>query len=98
MDKGRLMKEDRGDCCGTCLFWRGGECRRNPPVLHASFTPVGMEVHVYRDQQRGMWPRTGEGDWCGEWSMAPGADMRPVARSFEEAACMGMMRPPAPSS
>jgi hypothetical protein len=37
--------------CGSCRFYRNGECRRCPPS----------------PDWGGSWPRTYDNDWCGEW-------------------------------
>lgn len=39
--------------CGTCVYWRNGECHAEPA----------------RDSQGscGKWPDTHSSDWCGRW-------------------------------
>lgn len=44
------------ECCATCRFSRGGECRRNPPFLMI----IGQKYDP-------VWPRVKDLGWCGEW-------------------------------
>ena len=39
------------EMCGTCRFYRYGECRRRAPV----------------EGWGGSWPQPMDNDWCGEW-------------------------------
>lgn len=58
--------------CSTCRFWDGapedwkpphyGQCKINPPIAMLGTThreKPGFFV--------GVWPGTGNGDWCGRW-------------------------------
>lgn len=67
--------------CGNCLFWeatesneRKGYCRRYPPVLpslaaqHEFFADSSEDELVIFE---GIHPMTSQGQWCGEWRMAP---------------------------
>ncbi|PPE72715.1 hypothetical protein C3942_16840 [Solimonas fluminis] len=47
--------------CSECAFWcRGqGQCRRHAPRVTRS---AGVTESI--------WPRTGAGDWCGDWAQA----------------------------
>lgn len=51
--------------CANCKFWQKntdawGECRRQAPQ-----PCVTLERHA---QPSTLWPATGPGDWCGEYS------------------------------
>ena len=39
------------ETCGTCRFYRNGECRRHAPAKDWG----------------GSWPQPMSNDWCGEW-------------------------------
>lgn len=64
--------------CARCRFWeeirdtlkaddgrkyRGGECRRLPPVVLMGQMPT-LEV---KSGWSGVWPETESDDWCGEF-------------------------------
>lgn len=72
------------ECCGNCMFFvpekkdrssPRGECHRNSPLGHAfvgpprqnPLDPNRLDVSV---DTLGYWPRTGTGDWCGEYREA----------------------------
>lgn len=50
----QLQLAATAEACGTCRFYRNGECRRHAPA-------VGWP---------GSWPQPMGNDWCGEWEGA----------------------------
>lgn len=44
------------ETCGTCRFYRNGECRRHAPAKDWGGSWWG-----------GSWPQPMSNDWCGEW-------------------------------
>lgn len=51
------MTNPNGEKCESCLYFRTGQCRRNPP-----------EVYTDGGIPNGAWPLVNETDWCGEWA------------------------------
>lgn len=56
--------------CAACRFWQRiepqvGECRRRSP---AALTTVAAEEKVIAN--KGIWPRTYEAEWCGDFEQA----------------------------
>jgi hypothetical protein len=54
--------------CGTCRYWDElnktlGSCHRYAP------RPVIKETTESRTSCAVLWPKTKEGEWCGEWSV-----------------------------
>ena len=49
--------------CKTCRYYDAGAdttglCRKSPPTFEA----------MADNSRLGYWPRTRDGDWCGEWA------------------------------
>jgi len=60
--------------CKTCRHWeegidRTGWCRRHAPQLVEGlfFHRLDPDGDNARPDENATWPRTCEGDWCGEW-------------------------------
>jgi hypothetical protein len=59
---------DNWRSCARCAFWndRGdgeeGECRVNPPVMHAQ---LNFKIDDIVPLEDGCWPYTKASDWCG---------------------------------
>jgi hypothetical protein len=57
--------------CINCRFWgsfgddENGQCRINPPVIHAQLIHLVDEIPI----EDGMWPWTLHNDWCGRFEV-----------------------------
>jgi hypothetical protein len=64
----RTAKPNLSPGCGSCHFWYRfesgiGECRRHSP---RTLTTIEIEQKVIAN--KGVWPRTFEHEWCGDYA------------------------------
>lgn len=51
-----VRNASQGQACGSCLFFRGHDCRRYPPL-----------DQVREGEIKSYWPNTSKDEWCGEY-------------------------------
>ncbi len=57
----KLAPKYNGQACFNCLYYINGECRRYPPVPHATNYPNrGLVIDL-------ITPQVEDDYWCGEW-------------------------------
>jgi hypothetical protein len=83
------------DSCLTCMYYRGGHCRRHPPRIVEGTTYQTIYVPSSPDRpgysysapsgsyQRTVWPTVGGMDWCAEWEQVGAPKPKPLQRVID---------------
>lgn len=50
-----------GQSCGTCVYFKDGMCRLNPPA------PRIVQQRGGGTEERSVFPAVDPSDWCGAW-------------------------------
>lgn len=60
-------KREKTATCGTCVFFEGGRCHRNPPVMFPVEPMMFESGFVQFYPPTVLFPEVDGGDWCGEF-------------------------------